>query len=51
MAVHHLLKNIWQKATIQHEMYPDGYARGLRKKLAEKHGVDEDASFIRKWLR
>ncbi|QNK86560.1 histidinol-phosphate transaminase [Sporosarcina sp. resist] len=28
-------------AAIQHELYPDGYAGGLRKKLAEKHGVDE----------
>jgi len=28
-------------AAIQHEIYPDGYAGGLRKKLAEKHGVNE----------
>jgi histidinol-phosphate aminotransferase len=28
-------------AAIQHEIYPDGYAGGLREKLAEKHGVDE----------
>lgn len=28
-------------SAIQHEMYPDGYAGELRKKLSEKHGVDE----------
>nr|WP_225941926.1 histidinol-phosphate transaminase [Sporosarcina limicola] len=35
------VKEFLSSTAFQQELYPDGYANGLRKKLAEKHGVDE----------
>lgn len=35
------VKEFIASAVLQHEIYPDGYAGGLRAKVADKHGVNE----------
>lgn len=37
------VKEFIASTVLQHEIYPDGYAERLRKKVADKHGVGENA--------